>query len=140
MKANEDIKVQDKRKRVFLVDQFPITRMAVSEWLRQTSELSVCGEADNATSALAAVSNLKPDLVVTEIINQQDLGFIQSLRRRCPRLPILVYSFRDEEWYAPRALEAGADGYLTKGAAPKAALTRADLAVALHVAAGPYLH
>jgi DNA-binding NarL/FixJ family response regulator len=26
-----------------------------------------------------------------------------------------VFSFRDEGWYAPRALEAGADGYLMKG-------------------------
>jgi DNA-binding NarL/FixJ family response regulator len=57
---------------------------------------------------------LKPDIVVTEILVQQDLEFIRTLHRRHPRLPILVFSFRDENWYAPRVLEAGADGYLFK--------------------------
>jgi DNA-binding NarL/FixJ family response regulator len=31
-----------------------------------------------------------------------------------PHLPILVFSFRDEEWYAPQVLNAGADGFLQK--------------------------
>ena len=103
------------RKRIFLVDQFPITRMAVSEWLKQTPDLTVCGEADDPASAFTAIGHLKPDMVITEIINQQDLGFIKLLHQRYRQLPILVFSFRDEEWYAPRALEAGADGYLMKG-------------------------
>lgn len=103
------------RKRVFLVDQFPITRLAVSEWLKETPDLTVCGEADNPASAMPAIGRLDPDVVVTEIIRQQDLGFIESLRQRHSNLPILVFSFRDEEWYAPRALEAGADGFLRKG-------------------------
>jgi DNA-binding NarL/FixJ family response regulator len=104
-----------RRHRVFLVDQFPVSRLAVSEWLKETPDLTVCGEADGPTRALAAVADLKPDVVVTEILRQQDLGFVQSLRERHPGLPILVFSFRDEEWYAPRALAAGADGYLMKG-------------------------
>lgn len=103
------------RKRVLLVDQFPVTRSAVSDWLRETSDLALCGEADNANLAFNAVGELKPDVVVTEVLAQQDLGFIRQLHGRYPRLPILVFSFRDEEWYAGRALEAGADGYLMKG-------------------------
>src|SRR5690349_13080287 len=92
------------RKRVFLVDQFPISRLAVSEWLKRTPDLAVCGEADSEAPALTAVGRLAPDLVVTEVLRQQDLGFIRSLHKRYPRLPILVFSFRDEHWYAPRAL------------------------------------
>ncbi len=103
------------RRRVFLVDQFPIVRAAVSEWLERTPDLTLCGQADCVTSGLAGIRRLKPDVVVTEILCQQDLGFIKVLHRRHPRLPILVFSFRDEGWYAPRALEAGADGYLMKG-------------------------
>lgn len=109
------------RKRVFLVDQFPITRMLVSEWLKQTPDLRVCGQADAEGGALTAIRHLQPDIIVTEILRQQDLGFIRSLHKRHPRMPILVFSFRDEEWYAPQALEAGADGYLMKG------LSAADL-------------
>jgi DNA-binding NarL/FixJ family response regulator len=88
--------------------------MAVSDWIKQTVDLSVCGEAGTEEVAFSALRHLEPDIVVTEVLRQQDLGFIRNLHRR-PRLPILVFSFRDEEWYAPRALEAGADGYLMKG-------------------------
>jgi DNA-binding NarL/FixJ family response regulator len=89
--------------------------LAVAEWLKQTPDLTLCGEADSALTALQAVVRLKPDIVVTEILRQQDLGFIHSLHEQHPRLPILVFSFRDETWYAPLALAAGADGYLMKG-------------------------
>jgi two-component system, NarL family, response regulator FusR len=115
VKVGQEPIVGRRRKRVFLVDQFPVSRVAVSEWLKETPDLTVCGEADSPTRAVTAVADVKPDVVVTEILRQQDLGFIQILRARHPGLPILVFSFRDEEWYAPRALEAGADGYLMKG-------------------------
>jgi DNA-binding NarL/FixJ family response regulator len=108
-----------KRKRVFLADQFSIVRLAISEWLGHTRDLSVCGQADSASKALNAIRHLRPDIVVTEIFGQQDVEFIHTLHKRHPRLPILVFSFRDEECYAPQALEAGADGYLLKGVSAK---------------------
>jgi DNA-binding NarL/FixJ family response regulator len=87
-----------KPKRVFLVDQFSIVRLAVAEWLNRTADLTVCGQADTATRALALIEQLKPDIVVTEILGQQDLEFIETLHKRHRRLPILVFSFRDETW------------------------------------------
>jgi DNA-binding NarL/FixJ family response regulator len=118
MKFENKTRVATGRRRVFVVDQFPITRLAVSEWLGLTPDLGVCGEADDESTAFTALRHSKPDLVVTEVLHQQDLGFIRSLHERYPKVPILVFSFRDEEWYAPRALEAGADGYLMKGVSP----------------------
>jgi DNA-binding NarL/FixJ family response regulator len=55
--------------------------------------------------------------VVTDIL--QDLAFIEILHQRHPRLPILVFSSLDEACYAPRVLQAGADGYLLKNAGEK---------------------
>src|ERR1700728_4816813 len=105
MKQLRKEKSTGKPRRVFLVDQFSIVRLAVAEWLNRTPDLVVCGATDSATSALRAIRRLKPDIVVTEIFSQQDFRFIEALHRRRPRLPILVFSFRDEAWYAPRALE-----------------------------------
>lgn len=102
------------RKRVFLVDQFPNSRLAVARCLGQTSDLVLCGEAENGGRALEQVGGARPDVVLVELLAQQGYDFIQRLRRRHPRIPILVLSFGDEEQYAPRVLEAGADGYLTK--------------------------
>jgi DNA-binding NarL/FixJ family response regulator len=104
-----------KPRRVFLADHFSIVRLSIIEWLRKTPDLVVCGQADNPTKALKAIRRLRPDIVVTEIFGQQDCQFIQTLHKEHPCLPILVFSFGNELWYAPRALEAGADGYLLKG-------------------------
>jgi DNA-binding NarL/FixJ family response regulator len=115
MKLKNKSKAGGKPKRVFLVDQSSIVRLVLAEWLNRTPDLVVCGQADTTRKALRAIAQLKPDIVVTEILVQQDMTFIQALHRRHPRLPILVFSFRDEACFAPRALEAGADGYLFKG-------------------------
>jgi len=102
------------RERIFIVDGHPLMRIAVTDWINRTDDLELCGEADSAEHALKALAKVKPSLVLTEIMQPHDLSFIQSLHRRHHRLPILVFSFRDETWYAPRALAAGACGYLMK--------------------------
>ena len=105
-----------KRRRIFVVDPFAISRMAVSQWIGQTPDLKVCGQADSEAAALAAVERLKPDAVVTEVLRPKDLGFIRSLHQRHPHLPILVYSYKGKACNAALAVKAGADGYLMKDA------------------------
>jgi DNA-binding NarL/FixJ family response regulator len=104
-----------RRKRILLVDNNALVRDAIARWINRTRDLEVCAEADSPRRAMNAVKASSPNLVLTEIMQQQDLGFIRELRLSHPRLPILVFSFREEGWYAPRALEAGACGYLMKG-------------------------
>lgn len=108
--------MKSKRKRVLLVDKFAFSRSTASRWVRQTPDLAVCGEVDSDIAALYAVEQLKPDAVVTEVLSERDLAFVRALNKKHPYLPILVYSVRHEEPHAARALEAGADGYLMKGA------------------------
>lgn len=102
------------RERIFIVDDQPLMRIAVTDWINRTDDLELCGEADSAEQALQALERTRPSLVLTEILQPQDFGFIQSIHRRHHRLPVLVFSFRDEAWFAPRALAAGACGYLMK--------------------------
>ena len=104
--------------RVLVIDPFPGSRKALAEALEQTHDLVLCGQTDNPSRALGMVRRLKPRVVVAEIATAEGLDLIRALRRRHPRLPILVYTFLDEEWHAPRALEAGADGFLRKGIGP----------------------
>jgi len=114
MSTKQKSDLSGNRDRIFLVDGHPLMRIAVTDWIKRTDDLELCGEADSAEYALKAVAQVKPSLVLTEIMEPHDLSFIQSLHRRHHQLPILVFSFRDEAWYAPRALAAGACGYLMK--------------------------
>jgi DNA-binding NarL/FixJ family response regulator len=107
---------KQKPRRVFLVDPFSLVRLSVAEWLRWTPDLIVCGQAETTDQALKAIRRLKPDIVVTEMFSKKDFKFIQTLHKEDPHLPILVFSCGSETWRAPRALEAGADGFLLKGA------------------------
>lgn len=102
-------------RRIFVVERNLLMRTAIASWVSRFPDLRICGQAATRHGAEKAIDQLHPDLVVTEILRKQDVGFIRSLHRRHPRLPILVFSIQDEARYATRALAAGACGYLVKG-------------------------
>jgi DNA-binding NarL/FixJ family response regulator len=104
------------RKRIMVVDDHPMTRNGIADWIRREQDLSVCAEVQNAEQALDAVSESKPDLVLTDITlpGKSGLELIKDLRTMRPDLPILVFSMHDEFLYAERVLHAGARGYIMK--------------------------
>ena len=80
------------------------------------ARLEVCGEAEEAATALQAITALRPDFLIIDIsLNGPDgLDLLKSIRVRFPLLPVLVLSMHDESIYAERALRAGAHGYIMK--------------------------
>jgi DNA-binding NarL/FixJ family response regulator len=113
--ARTRVRRRPRRRRILIVNGVTVWREALTSRINRSAGLTVCGEAIGEQAAFDKVSRLRPSLVVTEIFRAQDLGFVKELHQRHPRLPILVFSFRDEEAYAPLALEVGARGYLPKG-------------------------
>jgi DNA-binding NarL/FixJ family response regulator len=104
------------QKRIMVVDDHPMTRNGIADWIRCEQDLRVCAEAQNAEQALEAVSKSNPDLVLTDITlpGKSGLELIKDLRAMQPDLPILVISMHDESLYAERVLRAGARGYIMK--------------------------
>ena len=49
------------QKRIVVVDDHPMTRKGISEWIRRQTGFTVCAEAESAEQALDAVSKCKPD-------------------------------------------------------------------------------
>jgi DNA-binding NarL/FixJ family response regulator len=111
-------KPQVKPKRIVLVDDHPLMREGVAQWIQRSPDLEVCGEAESAAQALSLVEKLKPDLVLTDIslAGRNGIELIKDLRALQPGLPVLVLSMHDEALYAGRALQAGARGYVMKRA------------------------
>jgi DNA-binding NarL/FixJ family response regulator len=95
----------------------------VREWLasliRQQPDLAVCGEAEDAAGALAAMTAARPDIVMVDISleGNSGLGLIGDLQRQHPGVKTLVLSMHDQTAYAARALRAGARGYIMKNEA-----------------------
>ena len=107
--------------RVFVIDDQPIVREALLALIERESDLTTCGEADDLRMAMDRVAREKPDLVITGLSFKYShgLGLIKDLRKRFPRLLVVVFSMYDELLYAERALRAGARGFIEKRAATK---------------------
>ena len=105
-----------KRSRVLLVDDHPIVRQGLHLMIDREPDLMVCGEAEEARSALHAISELKPDIVVMDISLNGPSGIevLRTVRQADSKLRVLVLSMHDENVYAERALRAGANGYIMK--------------------------
>jgi DNA-binding NarL/FixJ family response regulator len=104
------------RSRVLVVDDHPMTRYGIVRLIEQEPDLVVCGEAENASRALAAVRAFKPQVVLADLTmpGGEGLEFIKNVRSLHPEIAVLVVSMHDEALYAERALRAGARGYIMK--------------------------
>src|SRR5436309_3383223 len=100
--------------RGLVVDDHSCVRRALQAVINGQPDMLVCGEAEDAQSALAAVEQLRPDIAVVDIPLKASHGFdlIRDLQIRHPKLPVLIHSVHDEELYAQLCIQLGARGYM----------------------------
>jgi DNA-binding NarL/FixJ family response regulator len=112
----KDTSTQKQKHKIFIVDDHPIVRKGLTQLINQENDLTVCGEAENAHSALEVLKRLKPDLAIVDISLQgvDGIELIKTMKIRYNSLPVLVVSMHDESIFAERALRAGARGYIMK--------------------------
>lgn len=102
--------------RILIVDDHPLVRLSLREFIRREKDLEVCGEAEDREQALALVAATKPKLAIVDLTLKTSNGMelIKDLRSQYPAVHILVLSMHDETIHAERAIRAGARGYITK--------------------------
>jgi DNA-binding NarL/FixJ family response regulator len=107
------------------VDDHPIVRQGLALFIDREPDLMVCGEAEDATSALQAIRESTPDFVILDISldGRDGLELLKTLRVGHPNLPVLILSMHDESVYAERSLRAGANGYIMKQEAADKVIT-----------------
>lgn len=110
--------------KVLVADDDRDLRDLVGFTLTQAGYLVI--KAADGTGALRSVAEEAPDLVILDINMPGASGFqvCQSIRRDS-RVPIMMLTVRGEEEDLVRALELGADDYLTKPFSPRTLLARA---------------
>jgi DNA-binding response OmpR family regulator len=109
--------------KILVVDDDPDLRSVTAFALQQAGMLVV--QADSTATGLAAFRTSAPDLAILDINLPGGSGFdlCQTLRREAA-LPILMLTVRNEEADLVRALELGADDYLTKPYSPRTLVAR----------------
>jgi two-component system invasion response regulator UvrY len=109
--------------KILLVDDHAIVRTGLRRLLSMVSSSEIV-EASTGKEGLAAFKSQKFDVIVLDL-NLPDLGGIELLNRfrQVAATPILVLSMHAEALYVKRAIDAGAEGYVSKNASPDELLT-----------------
>ncbi|WP_123387027.1 response regulator transcription factor [Paraburkholderia sp.] len=104
-------------KKIVIVDDHPMVREAVSQFLDADPEFKVVGHAGDGIEGLKMILFEDPDLVVLdlELPGIDGLSIIRRIRERNERIRILILSAKSPRVLAGHARVAGANGYFEKG-------------------------
>ncbi len=103
----------DNGPRVLVVDD----EQAIKRFLRVTltSQGYTVFEASSGQEALTTAANYKPDIIILDLgLPDMDGADVTMLFRQWTQIPIIILSVRGSESDKIKALDAGADDYLTK--------------------------
>ena len=106
------------RIRILIADDHPLLREALCKTLSDVEDMEVVGEAGDGEEAISLASQLKPDIVIMDIMMPKISGIEASkqIKNVAPNIAILVLTAYDDDNYVLGLLEAGAAGYLLKSA------------------------
>ncbi len=116
--------------RVMLVDDHAMVRRGLATFLKVFDDLELAGEADSGATAVQICAQVKPDVVLMDMVMPDMDGptATRLIRQKFPQVQIIALTSFKEESLVQSALEAGAIGYLLKD------ISADDLAQAIRAA------
>ncbi len=107
--------------KVLVVDDHPVVRKGIRSLLAEEEDIQVVGEAVNGLEAIALLKQVKPDVILMDLVMPEMNGIeaIQETVKLIPDARILVMtSFAADDKVFP-SIKAGALGYLLKDSDPE---------------------
>jgi len=103
---------------VLIADDHPLLREALHRALDSEKDVEVIAEASDGEEAVKLASELKPDVVVMDIVMPKLNGIeaTKKIKEIAPDIAILILTAYDDDEYVLGLLDAGAAGYLLKSA------------------------
>ncbi|RDI42290.1 response regulator transcription factor [Falsibacillus pallidus] len=102
--------------RVLFADDHEMVRIGVASYLSAQPDIEVVGEAENGAGAVELALDLKPDIILMDLVMPEMDGIeaTSAIMAKWPEAKIIIVtSFLDDEKVYP-ALEAGAASYMLK--------------------------
>ncbi len=104
--------------RVLVVDDHDLVRMGITRMLGDVDDIQVVGEAKSGEEALAFARQEEFDVILMDV-KMPGMGGLEATRKlltRFPDIKVIAVSALDDDVFPGRLLQAGARGYVTKGA------------------------
>jgi RNA polymerase sigma factor (sigma-70 family) len=114
--------------RTVVVDDHDVARLGLVAILESIPGVLVVAEASDAPGAIDAVRSYEPDLVLLDVRmpDTEGLDAARQIRALRPRTRVVMVSYWDVPEYRVEALDAGANGYISKGARRKEIVDEID--------------
>jgi DNA-binding NarL/FixJ family response regulator len=108
--------VPKKNVTVLIADDQTLFREGIKDLLEDEKGITVVGEASNGPEAVAMAKKIKPDVILMDIkLPQMDgVSATRIIRKECPSTNVLILSSYEDEAHVTEAIQAGANGYLSK--------------------------
>ncbi len=102
--------------RVLVADDHTIVRRGLVSLLSLAEGILVVAEAENGREAVEKALVLDPDVVLMDVSMPllNGLEATAQIRKKAPRIRVLILSAHDNEEYLLQVAECGASGYLLK--------------------------
>lgn len=107
---------EQQRIRIVLADDYPLVRSGIVAALEDLDDLEVVGQAPTGEQALRLVEQLRPDVVLMDLMmpGMGGIAAIHAVHDRYPAVAVLALTSFEDGDLVQQALEAGALGYLLK--------------------------
>ncbi len=101
---------------VLIADDQTLFREGIKDLLEDEKGIEVVGEASTGPEAVALAKKIKPDVILMDIkLPQMDgVSATRIIRKDCPQTNVLILSSYEDEAHVTEAIQAGANGYLSK--------------------------
>src|SRR4028119_170023 len=107
--------------RILIVDDHSVVRQGLRMFLSLDSELEVVGESENGQEALLMARELKPDVVLMDLLMpvMDGIEATKAIRAELPEVEGVALTSVLEDVSVTGAVRAGAIGYLLKNSEPE---------------------
>lgn len=108
---------------IVVADDHPMVRRGLVATLEDEADFKVIGEAGSGDEAVALVRQLRPRVVILDVnMPSSGLEALRAIKAEFPQTLTVMFSFRQDPEIIRASQEAGAGGYIVKGASGAAVI------------------